>query len=214
MKNIKNALFFAIIVFIASCSSSTKVTSSWVAPNVPSSSLSMKRIMVAALLPDKDRQLQESMENQLVKELKLKGIDAVSAYQLYGPKYFPDNEQKAIEKLKQEGCDGFLTIVLLDKKKQKTYNPGYSQFGPFGYGYYGNWYGYYRTIYGRVYAPDYYTTINKYYWESNLYNMPDEKLIYSEQSQSFDPASISQLADSYSDKLVNDMAKQGLIAKK
>ncbi len=210
----KNIFLLAIVFVTASCASTTNITSSWKAPDITSASLSMKKIMVAALLPGNDRQLQQSMENQLVKELKLKGIDAASALETYGPKYLPDNEQKAIAKLQQDGIDGFLTIVLLDKKKQKTYNPGYSQFGPYGYGYYRNWYGYYTTIYGRVYAPDYYTTVNKYYWESNLYNMPGQKLIYSEQSQSFDPASISQLADSYSDQLVNDMAKKGLIVKK
>jgi hypothetical protein len=172
----------------------------------------MKKIMVAALLPDKNRELQKSMEKQLVDELTAKGIQAVSAYEVYGPKYFPKDENKAIEKLQSSGVDGFLTIVLLDKSKEKSYSPGFSRIGPVGY--YRNWYGYYRTVYGRVYTPGYYTTQNKYFWESNLYDVPGEKLIYSAQSESFDPSSIIQLASDYSGKLITDMTKQGLIAQK
>jgi hypothetical protein len=211
MKNIKNLVFAAAISLLAACSS-TKVTSSWKSPDATSENLSMKKIMVAALLPDKNRELQKSMEKQLVDELTAKGIQAVSAYEVYGPKYFPKDENKAIEKLQSSGVDGFLTIVLLDKSKEKSYNPGFSRIGPVGY--YRNWYGYYRTVYGRVYTPGYYTTQNKYFWESNLYDVPGEKLIYSAQSESFDPSSIIQLASDYSGKLITDMTKQGLIAQK
>ncbi|MDQ6843276.1 MAG: hypothetical protein M3Z92_02835 [Bacteroidota bacterium] len=211
MKNIKNLVLFAAFSLLAACSS-TKVTSSWKAPEATAANLSMKKIMVAALLPDRNRDLQRTMEKQLVSELNSKGIQAISAYEVYGPKYFPKGEQKAVDKLRESGVDGFLTIVLLDKSKEKNYNPGYSQIEPIGY--YRNWFGYYRTVYGRVYTPGYYTTQNKYYWESNLYSLPDEKLIYSAQSQSFDPSSVAQLANDYSNKILNDMAKQGLLAKK
>jgi len=211
MKQIKYLVLLAAITLLAACSS-TKVTSSWKSPDISGQTLSMKKIMVAALLPDRNRDLQKSMERQLVGELQSKGIQAVSAYETYGPKYLPQDEHKAVNKLRESGVDGFLTIVLLDKNKEQNYNPGYSQFGPVGY--YRNWYGYYRTVYGRVYTPGYYSTQTKYYWESNLYDVPGEKLVYSAQSQSFDPSSINQLANDYSGKLINDMMKQGLVARK
>lgn len=211
MKHVKYIVLLIAISTLAACSS-TKVTSSWKSTDVTSISLSTKKIMVAALLPDRNRELQKSMENKLVNELKSKGIQAISAYELYGPKYLPADEHKAINKLQQSGVDGFLTVVLLDKNKEKSYNAGYSQIQPVGY--YRNWYGYYRTVYGRVYEPGYYSTQTKYYWESNLYDLAGEKLIYSAQSQSFDPSSISHLASDYSDKLIDDMTKQGLVAKK
>src|SRR6476620_7095396 len=146
MKQIKYLLMLAAITLLSACSS-TKVTSSWKSPDISGQTLSMKKIMVAALLPDRNRDLQKSMERQLVDELQSKGIQAVSAYETYGPKYLPQDEHKAVNKLRESGVDGFLTIVLLDKNKEQNYNPGYSQFGPVGY--YRNWYGYYRTVYGR-----------------------------------------------------------------
>ena len=211
MKTVKYLVLFAAISLFAACST-TKVTSSWKSPDVTSGNFSMRKIMVAALLPEKNRDSQKSMEKQLVDELKSKGVDAISVYEQFGPKYLPQDEHKAIAKLQESGVDGFLTIVLLDKNKEESYNPGYSQIQPVGL--YRNWYGYYRTVYGRVYTPGYYSTQTKYYWESNLYNLPGEKLIYSAQSESFDPSSVNQLANDYSGKLINDMMKQGLVARK
>ena len=211
MKQIKYLVLFAAISLLAACST-TKVTSSWKSPDVTSGNFSMKKIMVAALLPEKNRDLQKSMEKQLVDELKSKGVDAISVYEQFGPKYLPQDEHKAVAKLQESGVDGFLTIVLLDKNKEESYNPGYSQIQPVGL--YRSWYGYYRTVYGRVYTPGYYSTQTKYYWESNLYNLPTEKLVYSAQSESFDPSSVNQLANDYSGKLINDMMKQGLVARK
>jgi hypothetical protein len=211
MKHVKYLVLFAAISLLAACST-TKVTSSWKSPDVTSGNFSMKKIMVAALLPEKNRELQKSMEKQLVDELKSKGVDAISAYEQFGPKYLPQDEHQAVAKLQESGVDGFLTIVLLDKNKEESYNPGYSQIQPVGL--YRNWYGYYRTVYGRVYTPGYYSTQTKYYWESNLYNLPGEKLVYSAQSESFDPSSVNQLANDYSGKLISDMMKQGLVARK
>lgn len=211
MKRIKISILFTTIVLLSACSS-TKVTSSWTSPDATAINLSVKKIMVAALLPDRDRELQKSMERKLVQELNAKGINAVSAYAAYGPKYFPQDEQKAIVKLHEAGVDGVLTVVLLDKNKEEKYTPGTSRIAPVGF--YRNWFGYYSTVYSRVYSPGYYTSANKYYWESNLYDLNPEKLLYSAQSQSFDPSSIAQLANDYSDKILTDMTKQGLVAKK
>ncbi len=212
MKAIKSLIFFLIVLLIASCSGSTKITSSWKSPDVTSSELSSKKVMVVALLPDKDRELQKSMEMQLVNELKTKGVNAVSAFQTFGPKYFPQDEQKALNKLHETGIDNVLTIVLLDKNKEKSYTPGRVDIMPVGY--YRNWFGYYRTVYTRVYTPGYYTSNTRLYWESNLYDLRGNKLLYSAQSESFDPSSISQLASDYSVKIIGDMAKQGLVAVK
>jgi hypothetical protein len=210
MKAIKILILAAIMVVIASCSGSTKITSSWKSP--AATNLDSKKIMVLALLPDKDRELQKNMENELVDELKAKGIQAVSAFEDFGPKYFPQDEQKALNKLHESGIDAVLTIVLLDKNKDKTYNPGRVDIYPVGY--YRTWFGYYRTVYSRVYTPGYYTSNTRFYWESNLYDLEGNKLLYSAQSESFDPSSVSQLASDYSKKIIGDMAKQGLIAVK
>lgn len=212
MKAIKILMLSTVIFVIASCSS-TMITSSWKSPQA--TNLGSKKIMVIALLPDKNRALQQSMENQLVSELKERGVQALSAFTTFGPKFSPQDEEKALKKLDEKGVHAVLTIVLLNKDKDKQFNPGNASIYPVGY--YRSWFGYYQTVYSRVYSPGYYTSSTKFFWESNLYDMDGtngKKLLYSAQSQSFDPSSISKLATEYSNKIVNDMAKQGLLPSK
>ncbi|MBA2249380.1 MAG: hypothetical protein H0W12_04230 [Chitinophagaceae bacterium] len=211
MKPIKILATMTLMIFMTACSS-TKVTSSWKADDAKVNTAGFNKVIVAALLQDKDRSLQQQMEKELVSDLNAKGIQAVSAYQLYGPKYFSKNEDQALKKLQKSGIDGVLTVVMLDKNKEKDYVPGNVNYRPVTY--YNRWYGYYSTVYDRVYSPGYYTQNTNYFWESNLYDLRSDKLLYSAQSESFDPSSTGRLANDYSNKIVSDMTKQGLFAKK
>lgn len=209
MKTLKYFLFFYVAILIASCSASTRITSSWKAPEVSKNFLGDKHVMVLALLPDEDRELQKQMEEKVVSELAAKGVNAISAFQTFGPKYFPTDETEALKRLNGSGADAVLTIVLLDKNKQKNYTPGYVRVRPVGY--YRSWYGYYRTVYSRVYSPGYYTTSTAFMWESNLWDLNEKSLLYSSQSKTFDPSSISMLSADYSKVLVQDLNKKDLL---
>lgn len=203
----------ALPLFFAACSS-TQVTSSWKSPDAPSSAAAYRKVMVVALLSDKNRGLQEVMETQLVNELTSKGISAASYYQTYGPKSFK-NESQAKRQLRNSGADAVMTIVLLDKTKEKNYVPGSVTYEPWGWGpYYGHFWGWYNYYYGRIYTPGYYTVNTNYYWESNLYDLANDKMVYSVQTQSFDPSSAVSLSKEYAHKIVGDMMKQGVLLSK
>lgn len=200
----------AIGITLIGCSSGTKVTSSWKAPDAPSSAASFKKVMVVALLADKDRSIQQNMEVALVNALAAKGISAASAYETFGPKRLAKNESQALRQLKSTGADAVMTIVLLDKTQEKNYVPGNMSYQPMGM-YHSRFWGYYRYSYDRIYQPGYYTTNTKYFWESNLYNLNGNKLIYSVQTESFDPASVAGLANEYSARIIENMMKQGVL---
>jgi hypothetical protein len=42
--------------------------------------------------------------------------------------------------------------------------------------------------------PGYYETNTRYFWEANLYDLGNSEMIYSIQTESFDPASTADLA--------------------
>ena len=206
------AAFFSLSVILTSCSSGTQVTSSWKSPDAPSSAATYKKVMVVALLSEKDRSMQQAMETQMVNELTAKGISAASAYQIYGPKMFSKNENQALRQLKKAGADAVMTISLLDKKKETNYVPGNATFAPVGI-YYNRFWGYYNYAYSRMYNPGYYTTNTSYFWESNLYDVAANKLVYSVQTESFDPSSTQSLSKDYSKKILENMMKQGVLVK-
>ncbi|MGX5818126.1 hypothetical protein ACWKWU_08020 [Chitinophaga lutea] len=201
----------ALMIFAAACSS-TKVTSSWKEPEV--SLQPDQKTLVLALVSDKEGGLRANMEKEMVEALRQKGYKAASAYAEYGPVAFKGlSEQKAMNKIRRGEFDQVMTIVMLDKSKEKNYVPGrtsfYRPFPP----YYGRFWGYYSYMYDRVYEPGYYTTNTKYFLESNLYSLRDKQLLYSVQTETFDPSSAARMAVVYSQQVIKDMSKQQLISR-
>jgi hypothetical protein len=51
----------------------------------------------------------------------------------------------------------------------------------------------------------------KDFWESNVYDMPTQQLVYSVQTQSFDPGSSESLGHEYGQLIVKDMVKKNIL---
>lgn len=209
MKNIK-WLGITLLLVAAACTTS-KITSTWKAENALP--VKYNKILVLGLIREADRTIQVNMENHLVSDLKELGYTAVSSMQEYGPKAFDKmDEETAISKLKNRGVDAVITIVLLDKQKERKYVRGNIYYSPYAY-YYNNFWGYRTALYHRIYEPGYYVTDTKYFWESNLYDMSNQKLIYSVQTQSFDPANSESLGHEYGQLIVKNMVENNVIKK-
>jgi hypothetical protein len=197
------ASLFAIAI-LAACSSS-KLTSSWTAANASVLATSNK-ILVLGIIQDKDIRLRMQMEGWLVDGLKAKGYNAVSAYTLYGPKMFDNkSEESVLAQLRNSNIDEVFTIALLDKSRQRQYQPGTIYPSPF--------WGYYSYMYGQVYSPGYTTVTTRFFWEGNLYDVRTKALLYSAQSETYNPSSASNMARDNSKTIVKNMIKKGLIAK-
>jgi hypothetical protein len=201
-----------IFLFVVSACSSYKLTSSWKEKNVQP--LPYKKILVLGLMNDlHDRFVRENMESNLASELRKLGYSAVCACDEFNPKAFEGlSEKEALLKIADKGIDAVLTVVLLDKSRERFYVPGKVYYTPYAI-YHGRFYGYYRTMYVRVYSPGYYSSSDRYFWESNFYSVDSTtQLLYSAQSQSFDPAT-SSLSYQYSDMIIKDMLRSNIIKK-
>ena len=167
--------------------------------------------MVVALLKDDNVLMREKMENHLLGDLAEKGYTAVSSLKEYGPKSFEGmKENEIVSKLQNSGVDAVLTIVLLDKQRERYYVPGRVYYSPYII-YHRRFWGYYTTIYDRIYSPGYYQTDTKYFWESNLYDLSTKELLYSVQTESFDPASAESLGHEYGKMIVKDMFDKNVL---
>jgi len=197
-----------LILLLAGCSTS-RITSTWKSEDIVSKKYN--KIMVLGLIREADRSIQENMENHLAGDLQALGYNAVSSLKEYGPKAFDKiDEDDAVNALKNSGIDAVLTIVLLDKAKERKYVPGNLYYSPYGY-YYNRFWGYRVALYHRIYETGYYATDTRYFWESNLYDMATQKLIYSVQTQSFDPASSESMGHEYGQMIVKDMVKNNIL---
>jgi hypothetical protein len=209
MKKI-NWLVLIFIIIIAGCTTS-QITTSWKADNV--SPKKYDKILVLGLIGEPDRTIRENMEQHMAGDLMELGYNAVTSMQEYGPKAFENmKEAEALKLLYDKGIDAVVTIVLLDKEKEKYYVPGRVRYSPYVV-YQRRFWGYYSTMYDRIYAPGYYATDTKYFWETNFYDLNDWTLLYSAQSQSFEPGTTQSLAHEYGLMIVKDMVKNNLLQK-
>ena len=200
---------FIFLIIVASCTPTSKITSSWKAESVQPKYYN--KILVLGLMNVPDRTIREKMEEHLAGDLKTLGYNAVCACEVFDPKAFNDmTEEAAINKLKNQGIDAVLTVVLLDKQKERKYVPGNIYYSPYGY-YYNRFWGYRSTLYHRIYEPGYYVSDTKYFWESNLYDMASQQLVYSVQTQSFSPDNADILGHEYAKLIVKDIMKHNVL---
>ncbi len=206
--HIKVGLICAVMLLLLQSCGSTRLVSSWTAPGTAEQHFD--KVLVVGLMGSKDRMLRENVEKIIVQHLRNKGINAGSAFEEYGPKTFEGkNETSAVKELRDKGYDGAITVALLDKKKERNYNPGGVGFYPMPYPY--RFWGYYNHMYGRIYEPGYYTVTNSFMLEASLYDLKNDKLLYSAQTRSVNPASPQSLASEFSSKIFENMSKSGVI---
>ena len=208
MKQLKYLILFIPFVLI-NCTTS-RITSTWKADNIQAKKYN--KILVLGLIREADRSIREKMEEHLVGDMRNMGYNAICACDEYGPKAFENmTEKEALNKLTNSGIDAVLTVVLLDKTKERYYVPAQINYSPYVI-YRNRFWGYYTTMYDRIYSKGYYEVSTKYFWESNLYDMDSKQLVYSVQTQSFDPSSSETLAHEYGKLIVNSLVKNNVVA--
>ena len=211
MRQVHDFTVLLLLLFLGGCTS-VRVTSTWVAPGT--APRSFQKIAVVGIIREADRTLRQRMENHLVDDLKSRGYPAYSAYDTYGPKAFQDmTEEQVNQQLTQENVDAVLTIVLLDKEKERHYLPGRVVYTPY-FIHYNHFWRYYQSLQYRITTPGYYQQSTNYFWESNLYDLSAQKLVYSVQTKAFDPTSADAQAHEYGQKIVQSLVKNQVLADK
>lgn len=207
----KKLFIIPMLAFIVSCQPS-KITQSWTAKDVTPKKY--KKILVLGVLTDNDNELQVKIEDHLAADLKDLGYNAIAANKIFPAGTFVKGDTaKAKSALEGKGFDGILTVVLLDKNKDKYYVPGkiteynvyterYSRFDQ-----------YFNTVTERIYTPGYYGVETKYVWENNFYDLESKKMIYSARTRSFDYTSKSTLAHTYGQLMAQNLVDKKILIK-
>lgn len=207
------AAAFSLALLMTSCSS-TSLVSSWLAPKTQDGF--MDKVLVFSLMGNQDHAVQDEFEDAVVTELSRHDVDAVSAYDLFGPYGLKNKDAAYIsEKVKEAGFTDIMLITLLDKTKYKTYTPGTAV--PVS-GWRGPWfnpfYGRYEFYYGVVTTPGYYTINTEYLIETTIYGVnAGDDVLYVAQTSTSDPVDSPTMADEVAKTVVHDLVKRGVVAK-
>jgi len=201
-------LAFVAFFFLNSCSS-TRISSTWKPDNQVAKKF--EKILVLGLMQERDRDLREKMEQHLLTSLQSYGYNVICACEEYGPKSFENmTEKQAIDGLVGQGIDAVLTVVLLNKTKERYYVPGRIYYSPYAM-YNSQFWNYYETMHDRIHSTGYYREDTKYFWETNIYDLRTKELLYSVQTNSFNPESTESLGQEYGQLIAKNVAKNKIL---
>lgn len=210
----KRSFLFMLILtaLVIACTTPQKITSYWVnkeaLPKEP-----YKAIYFLAIT--QNQSTQPIVENLMADLLVSRGRKVVLNSELYPPSFSATSQlsrEQLVDNITRTGCDGVLTVAVLDTKTTETYHQG-SSYAPMNYGYYGSYYGYYNYYYPIVYSPSYYTTNKTYYLETNFFDVKTDKLLWSIHSEAYNPSDLENFFKGYSKVILDKLRLEGLIEK-
>lgn len=219
IKHISSYICIALAAILFTACSNTKMLSSWRTESLPNNT--MDKVLIFSLLGIKgNNDVQDDFEDAIVSDLHRNGINAYSAYDIYGSAGLKSKSKETLAKEIHDGnYTGVMIITLLDKKKETNYVPGSTYnvavpIMPYGFGFYHyyNCYGYY---YDQVTTPGYYTTDTEYILEARIFNTQDAKdAIYIGKTSTMNPSDAESMAKDFSNTITHDLFNQGIIQNK
>jgi hypothetical protein len=219
MKNGLTILLVSTLFLITGCAPTMKITGSWMNKEMMGKGY-YKKIFLMVIASDKGAQ--QAVENAQAKAAAAEGLTTVKSYEVFGPNFLAHNPtaEEIMAKIKETGCDAVFTSALVDVKSETRYVPGttsysYGYGGGYGYGGYGyNSFGGYYGSSAYIYQPGYYTEDNTYFIESNLYDVKTSEIVWSVQSEAYNPTNVDNVARTYSALLFERLKKEGIAAPK
>lgn len=195
---------------LSACGPSQKIVNSWIAPD-PGGNAPYKSIFIIAITQNQGNSF--DVEDRMAGIIASRGQKAVVSTAVFPPSFTNSENftrEQMAEAIKRSGCDAVFVIAVLDIQTVESYQPGRAYY-PMSYGMYGSYYGYYNHYFPQVYSPGYYTTDKTYYIETNFYDLEQDRLLWSIQSEAYNPSSIESWFDKYSYDLLNELKAEGLI---
>jgi hypothetical protein len=210
MKHALYPMLFAAVFLLMGCGTSQEATNVWKNPK-PSPNRPYKSMFIMAIV--KDAAARNILETDLANAAEDRGIHAVKSVDAL-PSTFsspgPASREEMLAKLRDLKCDAIFTLSLLDVKSDQRYVAGtttyQAAYAPYPqYNYYGNFYGYYSTMYPVTSSPGYYTEEKTYFLEGNLYDAATEEIQFSMQSRAWNPSNLSSFSRGYVKLLLDQM---------
>jgi len=149
-------------------------------------------------------------EDEFVRQLKSRGVDAVPGYSVFKDDELKDRDRVA-KKVRELGFDAVLVTRMVDKKTVETYVPPTVAYVPPAPYRRGGWHGYYMSGYQYIAEPGYTLKDEVVVVETNVYAADDERLIWSALSETFVEGSPDTLIRSFIQTIVDNLELKKLI---
>jgi hypothetical protein len=185
---------FVLVLLLPSCSATTQLTSVWRDQTYQDHP---RKILVLGMLKTPGNR--RILEDEMVRQLKAHGTDAVAGYTVL-PEQIEANKETVTATMNEIGADAVLISRLMDKKSVTTYVPGSPP--PTGYG----WQGYYAYNQGHT-VQDEYAVV-----QTNLYDLKTNKLIWTAASETWVSGDNDNLILKFTEVIGDALARQKVIS--
>ncbi|CAN5489333.1 hypothetical protein BH10BAC4_BH10BAC4_01790 [soil metagenome] len=194
-----------ISLLLASSSSGSKITGSWKSNRLVHG---YATIMLTALTGNIEAK--RTIENDLTLSLQDKGVVVTKSTDAFPPSFtYEASKEDMLKKIRQEGTDAILTVTLVDKQTESRYVPGTYSYAPMPM--YNRFWGYYNYWGPMSYSPNYYVQDKIYYLETNVFDADSEELVWSAESQTYNPEDLSGFSEELANILAVKLEKDGII---
>ncbi len=188
---------------LAACGTTTKIPNAWRNPAHEGAPY-QKIFVIGVGENDTNRRL---FEDRFAAALSGKGGVASPSYGA-----LPHSERLTEAQIRgaiQGGSfDGVVVTRLLGVEEKTEYVPPRTYTVP---RHYGGYYGYYGSSWDVVHEPGYYQTHTIVRLETNLYDVGTGELVWSGQSETFNPSSLTDIIDSVTKAVAKRLRKESLI---
>ena len=196
----------AIAVAAVSCGTTTSLSQRWSDPAYVGQP-GQKMMIIALAKSERNQMVWESAFSQALTKEKVTP--------LVGSKFLPPNnaadEATLKQVVKESGANLAAVTRLIAVDKETSYVPGSTYYSP-APAYYGM-YGYYNSAYAMVHDPGYYQENTIVKLETNVYDVASEKLVWSGVTETLNPETAQDVANSVAYKVTEDMVKSKVIRK-
>ena len=201
----KIIILSGVTLLLSSCAN-TKISQSWVEPN---HNKSYNDLLIIGI--GESEQNRRAYESYFTAELKEHKIESVASYTLIksNEKMDRDTVVKAIDGL---GIDAVIVTHMIAVDEETVYRTGHSHTGYNRYS--RNMYSYYPRVNSYVHRPGYYTTHETYTFETSLYDIVTEELVWTARSRTFSPGAVDEVIVDLTKLLIKDLKEKNLIKKK
>lgn len=189
----------ACLTLLAACGPTTEVLNSWADPSA--GQVRFKKMLNVCAC--KDEAMRRTVEDQLSKRI----TGSTASYTVLSENDLQDREA-AKAKVHAGGYDGVVVMVLVSVDRTQTYVPGTAYAVPAPYtSMWGGW-GYGWSTY---YDPGYVDTDQLVDFNTNVYQVEGEKLIWASRTQTTDPTSVGSMVDEIISANIAEMKRQKVL---
>lgn len=187
-----------LLTLAAGClTTNTKLETSWRAPEA--SAVRFEKVVALAVTPD------SATSRRIEDELERRVPAAVAGYTVV-PDDVREDDEELSRLIRESGADGLLVVRLIDRDERSRWVPGSFP------NYYYSPYGYHRYR-GPVWNDPGYMRVDEVYrFETNVYDLEPEALLWSGLTSTVSPRSMESLIGELMEVVGDELSAQALLA--